>query len=227
VGIDIRIRLDLSEMQKRMIRWAVVGGAVIGALGLGIAVAGGPLHSWNPNDTLTAADLNGNFSNLQAEISNVVSTLQAPDGGSPGGLLAAEYYVEESADTITAGTATWVTLSGTSLSFTASAAGSMFVEANGTASGYNSSATSGVTRCSFRLVVDAAASGDATYGDIQVTPALASSGLAETVQWMITHRFLIAAGPHTLSVQMAKPDTAYSTNIQCETANTHLHVLVR
>jgi len=54
--MKIVIDLELSPRQKKIIRAAVVTGAVIGALGLGLAVAAP--HQWMANQPLTAADLN-------------------------------------------------------------------------------------------------------------------------------------------------------------------------
>lgn len=57
MGIDIQIRIDLSPLQKRILRSAIVGGGVVAALGIGLAIAAP--HQWNTNDPLKAADLNG------------------------------------------------------------------------------------------------------------------------------------------------------------------------
>lgn len=57
MGIHIDVRIDLTPKQKKVIRAAVVTGCVIGALGIGIAVAAP--HQWKSNDPLAAADLNG------------------------------------------------------------------------------------------------------------------------------------------------------------------------
>lgn len=67
MGINISIRIDLTAMQKRIIRAAVVTGAVVAALGVGIAV--GAPHQWKTSDALTATDLNG------------LSRLTSADGG--------------------------------------------------------------------------------------------------------------------------------------------------
>jgi len=56
MGIDIKIKIDLTPTQKRIMRGAVVGGVVIGALGLGLAVA--TPKQWKMNDPLAAADIN-------------------------------------------------------------------------------------------------------------------------------------------------------------------------
>jgi hypothetical protein len=55
--MKIVIDLDLTSAQKKIVRSAVVAGAVIAALGVGIAVAAP--HTWATNDALKAADLNG------------------------------------------------------------------------------------------------------------------------------------------------------------------------
>lgn len=57
MAINIEVRIDLTPKQKKVIRAAVVSGSVIGALGVGIALAAP--HQWKANDPLAAADLNG------------------------------------------------------------------------------------------------------------------------------------------------------------------------
>jgi len=54
--MKIVIDLELSPRQKKIIRAAVVTGAVIGAMGIGLAVAAP--HQWKASDPLAAADLN-------------------------------------------------------------------------------------------------------------------------------------------------------------------------
>jgi hypothetical protein len=51
------VDVDLSARQKKIIRAGVVTGAVIAALGLGLAIAAP--HQWSTNDPLKATDLNG------------------------------------------------------------------------------------------------------------------------------------------------------------------------
>lgn len=57
MGIDIQIRIDLTPLQKRILRMAFVSGGVLAALGVGVAVAAP--HEWTTSDPLKAADLNG------------------------------------------------------------------------------------------------------------------------------------------------------------------------
>jgi phage-related tail fiber protein len=64
--------LDFSSKQRATIRWGIVGGVVVAALGIGVAIAATPLHAWISGDALNASDLNGNFQNLQAQIEAVV-----------------------------------------------------------------------------------------------------------------------------------------------------------
>lgn len=67
MGIDIRIKLDLTPRQKRLIKAGLVVGAVIGGLGVGLAVAAP--HQWKASDPLTASDLNS------------IAVATGPDGG--------------------------------------------------------------------------------------------------------------------------------------------------
>ena len=71
--IDIRIQIDLSPRQKRVIRSAVVAGAVIGALGLGVAIAA-PKYKFSPNDPLSSPKMNANFDDLDGRLGAVEAT---------------------------------------------------------------------------------------------------------------------------------------------------------
>ena len=64
--IDIRIQIDLSPRQKRVIRSAVVAGAMIGALGLGVAIAA-PVK-FSPTETLSSQKMNANFNDLDMRV---------------------------------------------------------------------------------------------------------------------------------------------------------------
>jgi hypothetical protein len=59
----IVIDLELSSAQKRVVRTAVVVGAVIASLGLGVAVAM-PKHTFTPSTPVRASDMNDNFNDL-------------------------------------------------------------------------------------------------------------------------------------------------------------------
>ena len=85
--IDIRIQIDLSSHQKRVIRSAVVAGAVIGALGLGVAIAM-PKNKFNPGDPLSSQKMNENFIDLDARLASLeklrIGTIKATAGPSTG-----------------------------------------------------------------------------------------------------------------------------------------------
>lgn len=55
--MKIVIDLELTPVQKKIVRLAVVSGVVIAALGIGLAVAAP--HQWTSGDPLKATDLNG------------------------------------------------------------------------------------------------------------------------------------------------------------------------
>jgi hypothetical protein len=74
--IDIRIRIDLSPRQKRVMRAAVVGGTVIAALGLGVALATVP-NSFSSGQSVSANSMNQNFTYLDSKARFVA----ALDGG--------------------------------------------------------------------------------------------------------------------------------------------------
>jgi microcystin-dependent protein len=79
--IDIQIHIDLTPRQKRIIRWAVVSGAAVGALGLGVALAQTTLPTFTTNETLQASDLN--------TMSTAIAALQAQPTGDPPGTVVA------------------------------------------------------------------------------------------------------------------------------------------
>jgi microcystin-dependent protein len=76
--IDVRIHIDLSPRQKRLVRTAVVAGAVIGALGLGVAVATPP-HTFVPDTVISAAEMNDNFIDLDSRLT-VLEGERVPPG---------------------------------------------------------------------------------------------------------------------------------------------------
>ena len=79
MGIDIKINIDLSPRQRRVVRGAVVAGAVIGALGVGIAIAAPIDTTWVvTGQTLTAAQLKGNLDGLQAQVTAMQAQLASP-----------------------------------------------------------------------------------------------------------------------------------------------------
>ncbi len=45
-----------------------LGASLVAAVFAGSAIAAAPLKKWNPTDTLTASDLNGNFENLDGRV---------------------------------------------------------------------------------------------------------------------------------------------------------------
>ena len=56
------------EIPPRVTRWGLRLGIPALVLSVAAVALAAPLHVWNPNDTLTAAELNGNFSDLQAQV---------------------------------------------------------------------------------------------------------------------------------------------------------------
>lgn len=81
MSIDIRIHIELTDRQKRVMRAGVVTGTVIGALGLGIAIAQPINTSWiAQNAPVSASSLAGNLTGLQSQITTLqeqIASLQA------------------------------------------------------------------------------------------------------------------------------------------------------
>jgi hypothetical protein len=84
MGIDIKINIDLSPRQKKVVRAAVVTGAVIGALGIGIAIAAPIDTTWVVTGApLTAVQLKGSLDGLQAQVTALQAfQMQATANGS-------------------------------------------------------------------------------------------------------------------------------------------------
>jgi hypothetical protein len=61
------------EMSPRARKWCVRLGVPAVILGVATVALAGPLHVWADGDTLDAVDLNGNFSNLQAQLTPIVA----------------------------------------------------------------------------------------------------------------------------------------------------------
>jgi len=69
--VKLKVYVIDLEIPARFKKWALRVGVLTALLGgAAVALAAGPLHVWATGDTLTADDLNGNFSNLQAQISS-------------------------------------------------------------------------------------------------------------------------------------------------------------
>src|SRR5271155_5310942 len=67
--MKLKIVLVDFEIPPRVKRWGLGIGIPVIVLGVAAAAfAATPLHAWATNDTLQATDLNGNFANLQAQI---------------------------------------------------------------------------------------------------------------------------------------------------------------
>lgn len=79
--INVSIQVRLSDRQKRVVRMGVVCGAVIGALGLGVAVAA-PNYTFVEGQKLSSAQMTENFADLQARIAVLEArpTLGVPVG---------------------------------------------------------------------------------------------------------------------------------------------------
>jgi len=71
--VNIHISIDFSPRQKRIVRAALVAGAVIGALGIGIVVAA-PKHTFAAGTPISASEMNENFSDLDSRLSAVADT---------------------------------------------------------------------------------------------------------------------------------------------------------
>jgi hypothetical protein len=79
--MKLRVVVVDLEIPSRVKRWALKVGIPLGVLLGGGAIAWAQsLHVWNTGDTLQATDLNGNFSNLQNQITALqtqMTTLQS------------------------------------------------------------------------------------------------------------------------------------------------------
>jgi len=71
--VNIQISIDFSPRQKRIVRTALVVGAVIGALGIGIVVAA-PKHTFAAGTSISASEMNENFFDLDSRLSAVTDT---------------------------------------------------------------------------------------------------------------------------------------------------------
>lgn len=73
MSIHVDVRLNLSERQKRIVRAAVVSGAVLASLGIGLAVAAPIDTTWVVSgQPIPASSLKGNLDGLQQQITKPV-----------------------------------------------------------------------------------------------------------------------------------------------------------
>ncbi len=72
------VDLDVStQTKRRLLELGVTLGVLLGG---GAIAWASMLHTWNTGDTLQASDLNGNFSNLQGQITSLQGSLSATQG---------------------------------------------------------------------------------------------------------------------------------------------------
>jgi len=70
-AVKLKVYVIDLEIPAHVKRWTLRIGALVLVLGgAAIAIAATPLHTWATGDTLQATDLNGNFTNLQAQINS-------------------------------------------------------------------------------------------------------------------------------------------------------------
>jgi hypothetical protein len=66
------------EIPPKVKRWGLRLGIPAVVLTIAAVALAGPLHAWNQGDTLDATDLNGNFSNLQGQITTATFGTRPP-----------------------------------------------------------------------------------------------------------------------------------------------------
>jgi hypothetical protein len=72
------------EIPPRVKKWALRLGIPALVLSLAAVALAAPLHTWNTGDVLQAADLDGNFANLQGQITAIQTEVAAlQDAGKP------------------------------------------------------------------------------------------------------------------------------------------------
>jgi hypothetical protein len=81
--VKLKIYVVDLELPVRLKKWLLRVGVAVLLLGAAaVALAAGPLHVWSTGDTLQATDLNGNFTNLQNQIT--YRTIARADGSAAG-----------------------------------------------------------------------------------------------------------------------------------------------
>jgi hypothetical protein len=190
MAIDIRIHINLSERQKRIMRVAVVAGTVIAASGIGIALATPIDTSWISNGTvLSATSLKGDFDGLQTQI----AALQ----GSAFNSYFASFTGTQTTFSENQG---WVDIPGASVTFMTSASStSALLLATGAMTATTSSTTT-PANCFIQFVVDATGNAQ-TYVSIPanngtISPTVPAESFA--LQSAVT----LAAGNHVIKLQV-------------------------
>ena len=77
--MKVKIYVVDFETSARARKWGIRLGILtllLGTAAVALAASASALHVWGPGDTLQATDLNGNFSNLQAQISANAASVQ-------------------------------------------------------------------------------------------------------------------------------------------------------
>ena len=68
------------EIPMRVKKWAIRAGIPAVILTVAAVAWAAPLHTWSTGDALNATDLNGNFANLQAQVTTPEFATRAPSG---------------------------------------------------------------------------------------------------------------------------------------------------
>src|SRR5262249_33970703 len=78
--MKLKIVIVEVEIPARVKKWAVRIGLPLVILTIAAVAFAAPLHTWNQGDGLKAVDLNGNFSNLQGQVTTQEGTLSTLQG---------------------------------------------------------------------------------------------------------------------------------------------------
>jgi hypothetical protein len=82
--MKLKIVIVDLEIPPRVKKWGLRLGIPVLVLSVAAVALAAPLHTWNTGDVLQATDLNGNFNNLQSQITAIQTSVAAlQDAGKP------------------------------------------------------------------------------------------------------------------------------------------------
>lgn len=124
------------------------------------------------------------------------------------------YYAEQNGTLITGAIGSWADVPGAAVAFNTTDNATLDLFAMGATSGVQG--TSSWTRCGGRFTVDGVPTGNATYGDVIVSPARNEGGPGEWTPFSYARRVSVAAGNHTVKAQFARTSTSANLDMACE-----------
>jgi hypothetical protein len=196
VTLDVR----LSENTKRAIRWVLLPIAVLAG---SMAVARAYTTTWiMSGQPVSSSNLKGNLDEIQTRLAGL-------EGAAPVVIQSAERT-----GVVAPNTTAWTTVPGLTIALHLTQASSVQMTGNGVQRTLDSNAST-ICGASYRYTVDGVGRGDAMYGQ----RINWSTGITVHSTWSIIDFVTLAAGDHTITLQVRLPAAGQGSCYICGEAN--------